>query len=149
MHQKSFTAFGFGAGSTIGSMTPSRRGSQINVNVTPSQTMEGVSETPEIRKYKKRFSSDILCAALWGEYFYFYHFYDYNLYYSIFLLGLHCYYFWFLPVALEMFNASWIFAIPKAAKINYDPHWIYAIFYVLSSLFILTSTLSFITLLDQ
>lgn len=66
MHQKSFTAFGFGAGSTIGSMTPSRRGSQINVNVTPSQTMEGVSETPEIRKYKKRFSSDILCAALWG-----------------------------------------------------------------------------------
>lgn len=66
LHQKSFTAFGFGAGSTIGSMTPSRRGSQINVNVTPSQTMEGVSETPEIRKYKKRFSSDILCAALWG-----------------------------------------------------------------------------------
>ncbi|KAK6962272.1 serine/threonine-protein kinase mig-15-like isoform X4, partial [Biomphalaria glabrata] len=44
----------------------SRRGSQINVNVTPSQTTEGVSDTPEIRKYKKRFSSDILCAALWG-----------------------------------------------------------------------------------
>ncbi|XP_029641826.1 traf2 and NCK-interacting protein kinase isoform X6 [Octopus sinensis] len=65
-HQKSFTAFGFGAGSTIGSMTPSRRGSQINVNVTPSQPIEAVSDTPEIRKYKKRFSSDILCAALWG-----------------------------------------------------------------------------------
>ena len=25
-----------------------------------------VSETPEIRKYKKRFNSDIHCAALWG-----------------------------------------------------------------------------------
>jgi hypothetical protein len=24
------------------------------------------SDTPEIRKYKKRFNSDILCAALWG-----------------------------------------------------------------------------------
>ncbi|XP_059143805.1 serine/threonine-protein kinase mig-15-like isoform X2 [Physella acuta] len=44
----------------------SRRGSQINVNVTPSQTTEGIGETPEIRKYKKRFGSDILCAALWG-----------------------------------------------------------------------------------
>ncbi|XP_055867706.1 serine/threonine-protein kinase mig-15-like isoform X3 [Biomphalaria glabrata] len=70
-HQRSFSAFGFGAeGSTIGSVSSmskqSRRGSQINVNVTPSQTTEGVSDTPEIRKYKKRFSSDILCAALWG-----------------------------------------------------------------------------------
>jgi misshapen/NIK-related kinase len=25
------------------------------------------SDTPEIRKYKKRFNSEILCAALWGE----------------------------------------------------------------------------------
>ncbi len=24
------------------------------------------SDTPEIRKYKKRFNSEILCAALWG-----------------------------------------------------------------------------------
>ncbi|GFN96166.1 traf2 and nck-interacting protein kinase [Plakobranchus ocellatus] len=90
-HQRSFSAFGFGAavnetgqaGSTIGSVSSgssgtvqnrqgsaasgsSRRGSQINVNVAPLQTTEGVSDTPEIRKYKKRFGSDILCAALWG-----------------------------------------------------------------------------------
>ncbi len=41
-----------------------RRGSQINVNVTPTVID---NDTPEIRKYKKRFNSDILCAALWGE----------------------------------------------------------------------------------
>ncbi|XP_061165834.1 serine/threonine-protein kinase mig-15-like isoform X3 [Saccostrea echinata] len=64
----SFSAFGFGAseGSTLTSQS-SRRGSQINVNVAPSQPMtEALSDTPEIRKYKKKFSSDILCAALWG-----------------------------------------------------------------------------------
>jgi len=26
------------------------------------------SDTPEIQKYKKRFNTDILCAALWGLY---------------------------------------------------------------------------------
>ena len=41
-----------------------RRGSQINVNVAPTVID---NDTPEIRKYKKRFNSDILCAALWGE----------------------------------------------------------------------------------
>lgn len=69
-HPKSFSAFGFGAseGSTLTSQS-SRRGSQINVNVAPSQPMsEALSDTPEIRKYKKKFSSDILCAALWGTY---------------------------------------------------------------------------------
>ncbi|KAK7482863.1 hypothetical protein BaRGS_00025896, partial [Batillaria attramentaria] len=69
-HQRSFSAFGFGAGGPTGTLTSlsqqSRRGSQINVNVTPSQTTEATSDTPEIRKYKKRFGSDILCAALWG-----------------------------------------------------------------------------------
>lgn len=30
--------------------------------------LEALSDTPEIRKYKKKFSSDILCAALWGIY---------------------------------------------------------------------------------
>ncbi|KAL4220126.1 hypothetical protein ACF0H5_020537 [Mactra antiquata] len=68
-HQRSFSAFGFGAssGSTVGSQSSqSRRGSQINVNVTPAQTQESTSDTPEIRKYKKRFNSDILCASLWG-----------------------------------------------------------------------------------
>ena len=70
-HQRSFSAFGFGAGGGTGTLTSlssqSRRGSQINVNVTPSQTTESAGDTPEIRKYKKRFGSDILCAALWGK----------------------------------------------------------------------------------
>ncbi|KAK1786248.1 hypothetical protein P4O66_017949, partial [Electrophorus voltai] len=35
------------------------------VNVNPSNTRTH-SDTPEIRKYKKRFNSEILCAALWG-----------------------------------------------------------------------------------
>lgn len=35
----------------------------INVCVGPTNNK---SETPEIRKYKKRFDSEILCAALWG-----------------------------------------------------------------------------------
>ncbi|XP_070213213.1 mitogen-activated protein kinase kinase kinase kinase 4-like isoform X2 [Littorina saxatilis] len=68
--ERSFSAFGFGAGGGTGTLTSlsstSRRGSQINVNVTPSSATEGVGDTPEIRKYKKRFGSDILCAALWG-----------------------------------------------------------------------------------
>ena len=68
-HQRSFSAFGFGAGgSTIGSQASRRGSSQINVNVTPTQTTtEAVGDTPEIRKYKKKFTSDILCAALWGK----------------------------------------------------------------------------------
>lgn len=36
------------------------------VNVNPTNT-RAHSETPEIRKYKKRFNSEILCAALWGK----------------------------------------------------------------------------------
>ncbi|XP_058876305.1 misshapen-like kinase 1, partial [Acipenser ruthenus] len=40
-----------------------RKGSMVNVN--PSNTRPH-SDTPEIRKYKKRFNSEILCAALWG-----------------------------------------------------------------------------------
>lgn len=59
--QRSFLTFGFGAGGS----GPSRRESHINVNVTPT-THEATSDTPEIRKYKKRFNSEILCAALWG-----------------------------------------------------------------------------------
>ncbi|XP_060888348.1 mitogen-activated protein kinase kinase kinase kinase 4-like isoform X3 [Labrus mixtus] len=41
----------------------SRKGSVVNVN--PVNTRPP-SDTPEIRKYKKRFNSEILCAALWG-----------------------------------------------------------------------------------
>ncbi|XP_078401744.1 mitogen-activated protein kinase kinase kinase kinase 4 isoform X10 [Cetorhinus maximus] len=42
---------------------PSRKGSVVNVNPT---NIRPQSDTPEIRKYKKRFNSEILCAALWG-----------------------------------------------------------------------------------
>ncbi|XP_052119577.1 serine/threonine-protein kinase mig-15 isoform X3 [Frankliniella occidentalis] len=59
--QRSFLTFGFGAGGS----GPSRRESHVNVNVTPTSHDIG-SDTPEIRKYKKRFNSEILCAALWG-----------------------------------------------------------------------------------
>ena len=83
--QKSFLSFGFGVdrqgGATepvidrhikdkslyqlfqVGSVVP-RRESHINVNVTPQHDYG--ADTPEIRKYKKRFNSEILCAALWG-----------------------------------------------------------------------------------
>ncbi|KAG8189681.1 hypothetical protein JTE90_022495 [Oedothorax gibbosus] len=60
---RSFLTFGFGAGS--GSSPSPQKLSQINVNVTPSPH-EVTPDTPEIRKYKKRFNSEILCAALWG-----------------------------------------------------------------------------------
>ncbi|XP_023236306.1 mitogen-activated protein kinase kinase kinase kinase 4-like isoform X1 [Centruroides sculpturatus] len=62
--QRSFLTFGFGAGGTGPSPSP-RRESHVNVNVTPT-SHETTSDTPEIRKYKKRFNSEILCAALWG-----------------------------------------------------------------------------------
>ncbi|XP_054708882.1 misshapen-like kinase 1 isoform X1 [Uloborus diversus] len=61
--QRSFLTFGFGAGS--GSSPSPQKQSQINVNVTPT-AHETTPDTPEIRKYKKRFNSEILCAALWG-----------------------------------------------------------------------------------
>ncbi|XP_052737306.1 serine/threonine-protein kinase mig-15 isoform X3 [Bicyclus anynana] len=69
--QRSFLTFGFGAGAgtggsgTGGSGNASRRESHVNVNVTPTGH-DLSSDTPEIRKYKKRFNSEILCAALWG-----------------------------------------------------------------------------------
>lgn len=53
-------AFGFGAGGEH-----ARRESHISINVAP--TSHEVNDTPEIRKYKKRFNSEILCASLWGE----------------------------------------------------------------------------------
>ncbi|CAA9994528.1 unnamed protein product [Nesidiocoris tenuis] len=60
-NQRTFLTFGFGAGSN----GASRRESHVNVNVTPT-SHDLASDTPEIRKYKKRFNSEILCAALWG-----------------------------------------------------------------------------------
>ena len=71
----SFQAYGFGASgahraaalhegvSPAGNM--SRRGSHVNVNITPSSAAE--SNTPEIRRFTKRLGSDILCGSLWGE----------------------------------------------------------------------------------
>ncbi|KZS17429.1 Mitogen-activated protein kinase kinase kinase kinase 4 [Daphnia magna] len=80
--QRSFLTFGFGAsggnsagGSSTGTERsslavgigggPPRRESNINVNVTPT-SHDAVPDTPEIRKYKKRFNSEVLCASLWG-----------------------------------------------------------------------------------
>ena len=63
-----------------GAGDPSRRESTHvpSVNVAPTPAVHDMtSDTPEIRKYKKRFNSEILCAALWGvnlligNYFYF------------------------------------------------------------------------------
>uniref|UniRef100_A0A8C1XY32 non-specific serine/threonine protein kinase n=1 Tax=Cyprinus carpio TaxID=7962 RepID=A0A8C1XY32_CYPCA len=44
-------------------LNEARKISIVNVNPT---NIRPHSDTPEIRKYKKRFNSEILCAALWG-----------------------------------------------------------------------------------
>uniref|UniRef100_A0A8C7SCL8 non-specific serine/threonine protein kinase n=1 Tax=Oncorhynchus mykiss TaxID=8022 RepID=A0A8C7SCL8_ONCMY len=44
-------------------LAEARKISVVNVNPT---NIRPHSDTPEIRKYKKRFNSEILCAALWG-----------------------------------------------------------------------------------
>jgi hypothetical protein len=41
-----------------------RKGSVVNVNPT---NIRPQSDTPEIRKYKKKFNTEILCAGLWGK----------------------------------------------------------------------------------
>lgn len=72
--QRSFMAFGFGAGAGGGGGAggaggePARRESHISINVAPTshEVNYKVNDTPEIRKYKKRFNSEILCASLWG-----------------------------------------------------------------------------------
>ncbi|XP_034546357.1 mitogen-activated protein kinase kinase kinase kinase 4-like [Notolabrus celidotus] len=40
-----------------------RKGSVVNVNPT---NIRPQSDTPEIRKYKKKFHTEVLCAGLWG-----------------------------------------------------------------------------------
>ncbi|XP_017278629.1 misshapen-like kinase 1 isoform X3 [Kryptolebias marmoratus] len=40
-----------------------RKGSVVNVNPT---NIRPHSDTPEIRKYKKKFNAEVLCAGLWG-----------------------------------------------------------------------------------
>lgn len=75
--QKPFMSFGFSAEAGVakpvigagGAGDPSRRESTHvpSVNVAPTPAVHDMtSDTPEIRKYKKRFNSEILCAALWG-----------------------------------------------------------------------------------
>ena len=79
--QKSFLSYGFSAEATPpgGGGSPNAAAARRSqpaagmgdngpsVNVTPStHDMNAAQDTPEIRKYKKRFNSEILCAALWG-----------------------------------------------------------------------------------
>ncbi|KAI4873447.1 hypothetical protein NFI96_027296 [Prochilodus magdalenae] len=42
---------------------PHRKGSVVNVNPA---NIRPQSDTPEIRKYKKKFNAEVLCASLWG-----------------------------------------------------------------------------------
>lgn len=70
--QRSFMSFGFSAESAAATAAAAsnqaaiRRESHVpSVNVTPT-SHDLATDTPEIRKYKKRFNSEILCAALWG-----------------------------------------------------------------------------------
>lgn len=70
--EKSFVGF-FETGALAGAGTVNRPGraqdaSQVQVNVNPSSQSGAQieSDAPEIRKYKKKFSGEILCAALWG-----------------------------------------------------------------------------------
>ena len=73
---RSFLMFGFSANQATRSTSRTddnqsdastlvRRSSRVNVNVAPAPVMVD-TDAPEIRKYKKRFSSDVLCASLWG-----------------------------------------------------------------------------------
>ena len=58
---------GMGPGGAPNKDPTRRESSHIpSVNVAPTGGHDMTSDTPEIRKYKKRFNSEILCAALWG-----------------------------------------------------------------------------------
>lgn len=59
VHPSQMILPGLGGG---GNPSPRRDSSHVSVNINPTTG----PETPEIRKYKKRFNSEILCAALWG-----------------------------------------------------------------------------------
>jgi serine/threonine protein kinase len=74
--EKSFVAY-FGAGVNVGNNSSSTGtinrpgripdGNQVQVNVNPNPSVPNhEGDAPEIRKYKKKFSGEILCAALWG-----------------------------------------------------------------------------------
>ncbi|ESN96616.1 hypothetical protein HELRODRAFT_156036 [Helobdella robusta] len=59
LQTENFVPYGFGSGNGA-----------VKVSLTPAAQNSGLAggedEAPEIRKYKKKFNSDILCAALWG-----------------------------------------------------------------------------------
>uniref|UniRef100_A0A915MPD7 non-specific serine/threonine protein kinase n=1 Tax=Meloidogyne javanica TaxID=6303 RepID=A0A915MPD7_MELJA len=56
----------FGAVGTINRPGRIINPNQIHVNVNPDGATPTDADAPEIRKYKKRFNGEILCAALWG-----------------------------------------------------------------------------------
>uniref|UniRef100_A0A1I8BE76 non-specific serine/threonine protein kinase n=1 Tax=Meloidogyne hapla TaxID=6305 RepID=A0A1I8BE76_MELHA len=56
----------FGAVGTINRPGRIITPNQIHVNVNPDGATSTDADAPEIRKYKKRFNGEILCAALWG-----------------------------------------------------------------------------------
>lgn len=58
-----------------------RKGSIVNVNPT---NIRPQSDTPEIRKYKKKFNTEVLCAGLWGLLF------SHYLFYTVFLHTVPC-----------------------------------------------------------
>ncbi|GAU94415.1 hypothetical protein RvY_06193 [Ramazzottius varieornatus] len=50
----------------LAQITRSGNPASVSVSVANSSIVGGVGDTPEIRKYKKKFNSEVLCAALWG-----------------------------------------------------------------------------------
>ncbi len=79
--ERSFIAYGFNGmrnpsllsnSSSVGNFDQGKRNNEpatsfFNVNITPNPPQQDIQqETPEIRKYRKKFNSDILCASLWG-----------------------------------------------------------------------------------
>ena len=55
-----FNSFGFGAGNTPTSVN-------VPINITSSdQASSAGPMNPEIRKFLKKFKSEVLCACLWG-----------------------------------------------------------------------------------
>ncbi|MFH4975248.1 hypothetical protein AB6A40_001957, partial [Gnathostoma spinigerum] len=72
--ERSFVGYfnpGMSSGGTVNRPGRAQDANQVEVNVNPNP-VTGINGThldgdaPEIRKYKKKFSADILCAALWG-----------------------------------------------------------------------------------
>jgi len=66
-----FIPMGFGA-NRLQDMQDQRlnSASPMRGSAAPTSSAFGLpgSDTPEIQKYKKRFNTDILCAALWGTF---------------------------------------------------------------------------------